>query len=348
MPNEEIREYEVPNTIKKTPNKIMPSGDRKAHKVVALIYDGLCTFEFGIAAEIFGLKRPEIKEPWYEFSSVAFEKGPLWAGGGLKVLATGTIDDFEKANTIIIPGWRGKDAPIPAPIISAVKNAYERGARIISICSGAYILAAAGLLRGCSATTHWRYVHDFANKFPEIKLEHDSLYVDNGAIVTSAGSSAGIDMCLHIVRQDFGEKIANSVAKRLVMHAHRQGGQTQFIEQVIPVDQEGHRFSATLDHIKNNIGSEHSISTLACYCGMSERTFQRKFRQFTGITAGKWITNERLNRARLLLEETRYSVETIAENVGMPNVGALRYHFRNSYGVSPGEFRKRFARISEC
>lgn len=336
----------MPNIIEKTPNIPTPSASRKPHRVVALVYDGLCTFEFGIAAEIFGLKRPEIKEPWYEFSSVAFEKGPLSAGGGLEFSATGTIDDFEKANTIIIPGWRGKDASIPSFITTAIINAYNNGARIVSICSGIYILAAAGLLQGRTATTHWRYVNDFANKYPKVDLEYDSLYVDNGKIVTSAGSSAGIDMCLHIVRQDFGEKIANSVAKRLVMHAHRQGGQTQFIEQTIPIDREGHRLSTTLNHIRKNIDLAHSIAALANLSGMSERTFQRKFKQLTGITVGKWVTNERLNKARLLLEETKHPIESIAESVGMNNVSALRYHFRKSYGVSPGEFRNRFSRGS--
>ncbi|MEH6477755.1 MAG: DJ-1/PfpI family protein, partial [Sneathiella sp.] len=188
-------------------------------KVVALVYSGLCSFEFGIVAEIFGLDRPEIEGPWYTFQSVALEKGPLLAAGGLEFSATGSEKDLEDAEIIVVPGWRGKDETVPSSMCQALRAAHERGTRIVSICSGIYVLAAAGLLVGRKVTTHWKYVSDFSDKYPEAILASDSLYVDGDDIMTSAGSSAGIDLCLHIVRKDYGAQIANSVARRLVMHA---------------------------------------------------------------------------------------------------------------------------------
>lgn len=312
-------------------------------KVIALLYNGLCAFEFGIVAEIFGLHRPEIEGAWYSFQSVALEEGPLQATGGLAFSASGSIKDLGDADTIIIPGWRGQDEAVPAAICDALRAAHERGTRIVSICSGIYVLAAAGLLAGRKVTTHWKYVQDFGEKYPQILLQPDRLYVDDGDILTSAGSSAGIDLCLHIVRKDYGAQIANSVARRLVMHAHRQGGQTQYIEQPVPQEKEAHRLSATLDHIRSNLDSSHTISSLATQSGMSDRSFQRKFTTLTGMPVGRWIIQERLMRARTLLETSDASIDDIAQTVGVPNVEGLRYHFRNHFGVSPGQYRKRFS-----
>jgi len=312
-------------------------------KVVALVYDDLCTFEFGIVSEVFGLHRTEFNEDWYEFRSVSMEKGPLSANGGLLFTATGDERDLAWADLIIIPGWRGKDVPVPLAICASLQAAQARGARIVSICSGVYVLAAAGLLKGRKATTHWRYVQDFARKFPDVVLETDSLYVDEGNIMTSAGSSAGIDLCLHIVRKDYGVKIANSVAKRLVMHAHRQGGQRQFIEQPVPAENESHRLSSILDIIRSKLNENHSVQSLALRSGMSIRTFQRKFAALTGEPVGRWINQERLTRACALLETTKASIDDIAGAVGLSNVETLRYHFRQKFGVSPAQYRKRFA-----
>ncbi len=312
------------------------------HRVVALIYDQLCTFEYGIVAEIFGLERPEISGSWYEFKSVALEEGPLQAAGGLEISGGGTRDDLANADTIIIPGWRGKDADVPSSICSVLQRASKNNVRIVSICSGIYVLAQAGLLEGRSVTTHWRYADDFARKYPTILLEADRLYVDDGDILTSAGSSAGIDLCLHIVRKDFGTRTANSVARRLVIHAHRQGGQAQYIEQPVLIEQEAHRLSGIIEHIRANINQPLSVPELAQRAGMSVRTFQRKFSAVVGLPIGRWINQERLNCACNLLETTQAPIDDIANAVGVANVEALRYHFRNGIGVSPGEYRKRF------
>jgi len=312
-------------------------------RVVALVYDGLCTFEYGIVAEVFGLPRPEMGGDLYHFASVSLENKPIHAAGGLIVNASGTRTDFENADIIVIPGWRGKDEIVPTSICKEIRAVHTRGARLLSICSGVYVLAAAGLLNGRSATTHWRYVEDFQAKFPEVIVRANDLYVDEGDIVTSAGSSAGIDACLHIVRNDYGAKIANSVARRLVMHSHRQGGQAQFIEQPLPKNGGDHRLSELMDDIRDRLADTHEIASMAKQAGMSTRTFQRRFLAFTGIPAMQWLTQERVSRSFLLLETTDLSVESISHAVGFGNSETMRYHFRRTLAVSPLEYRKRFS-----
>ena len=185
--------------------------------VAILAYDGLCTFEFGIAVEIFGLTRPEFDFPWYEHCIVAVDQGPMRAMGGIHVLADGGLELLAQARTIIIPGWRDREAPVPPALLAALRQAHARGARLLSICSGVFVLAASGLLDGHGATTHWRYSDELARRFPAIAVDPHVLYVDSGQLITSAGSAAGIDACLHLVARDFGTQVANSVARRLVM-----------------------------------------------------------------------------------------------------------------------------------
>lgn len=312
-------------------------------RVVALVYNGLCTFEFGIVAEVFGLHRPEVDREWYSFTSVAAENGPLTAAGGIEVKATGSRRALSTADTVVIPGWRGKDTPVPSSLCRTVQRAYARGARIVSVCSGAYVLAAAGLLDGRRATTHWRYVDDLSRKYPQVRMEPDQLYVEEGNIFTSAGSSAGIDVCLHIVRQDYGAEVANLVARRLVMHAHRQGGQSQFIAQPVPVDYEADRLSGTVDFVREHLDQPHSVASLAQQARMSPRTFQRRFVALTGLPVGKWLIQERVNRACTLLEASDTPLDAVAAAVGTSSAANLQYHFRNTLGVSPGQYRKRFS-----
>ncbi len=310
--------------------------------VAALAYDGLCTFEYGIVAEIFGLERPEMGPDWYQFKTVAVEDGPLRAAGGLTITATGKIADLKRANTIIIPGWRGKDAKVPDHLRKLLQDAHKRGTRLVSICSGVYVLAAAGLLNGRSVTTHWRYADDLAKRYPKLIVEPDNLYIDDGDILTSAGSSAGIDLCIHLVRRDFGAKIANSVARRLVMHAHRQGGQSQYIEQPVPKSHGTHRLSDTLEYIQNSLDQPHTVSSLAESSGMGSRTFQRRFIALTGVPAIQWINQERLARACTLLETGSAPLDDVAQTVGLTSAENLRYHFRKELKISPSEYRKRF------
>ncbi len=329
-------------------NKYHRSAKPSGLKVVALVYDGLCTFEYGIAAEVFGLSRPELGRQIYQFSSVALESKSMQAAGGLTVKATGTLADLKAAHTIVIPGWRGKDEPVPAVFCHQLQQAYRRGARLLSICSGGYVLAAAGLLEQKKVTTHWRYAEHMKSAYPNIVLQQNHLYVDCENIVTSAGSSAGIDACLYLVRCDYGAKIANSVARRLVMHSHRQGNQIQFIDQPVPKSDEDDRLSALMQTLRSDLASPHHISALAKSVSMSTRTFQRRFLSLTGIPVMKWLTQERILRACQLLESTDLSIDVISEQVGFKGSDSMRYHFRESLALSPAEYRRRFSEISFC
>ena len=327
------------------PKTSMRTASPDRRRVAAIVYDDLCTFEFGIVTEVFGLKRPEFDHDWYSFSAVPISRGPLKAAGGIRVSATGSRKDLERAGTVIVPGWRGKDVPVPESLTRALADAHVAGARLISICSGAYVLAAAGLLDGRRATTHWRYADDLSRKYPRVSVEADKLYVEDDNIFTSAGSSAGIDVCLHIVRSDYGADIANRVARRLVMHAHRQGGQSQFITQPVPLEYEADRLSGTIDYIRTHLDEPHTVRSLAQRARMSRRTFQRRFGALTGLPVGKWLAQERVARACELLESSTSSLEDISAAVGATGVANLQYHFRKLVGMSPGRYRTRFSQL---
>lgn len=311
---------------------------------VALAYDGLCTFEFGVAIEIFGLPRPELGPGWYRFAVAALDSGPLRAVGGIRIETDGGLDLLDKADIIVIPGWRGAYEPVPVQLTDALRRADARGARILSICSGAFVLAAAGLLTGRRATTHWRYAATLGELYPDIHVVPDVLYVDEGNILTSAGSAAGIDLCLHLVRRDFGPEAANSVARRLVVQPHREGGQAQFIETPVPTAREGVRLGPLLDHLRETLAEDHSLSSMASRAGMSLRTFLRRFQALTGTTPGEWLATERLNRARDLLESGTLPVEDVATLAGFGSAATLRHHFRQRLGISPASYRARFRR----
>ncbi|MCZ8186846.1 MAG: transcriptional regulator FtrA [Beijerinckiaceae bacterium] len=313
--------------------------------VAVLAYDGLCAFEFAIAYEVFGLPRPEMGPGWYRYRPCAVESGPLRSASGLAVEAAADLGILAEADLIIVPGWRGIAAPVPAPLLQALREAHARGAVIASLCSGAFVLGAAGLLDGRRATTHWRYFDAMAERFPEVRLEPDVLYVEEDRILTAAGSAAGIDLCLHLVRRDFGAEIANRVARRLVVAPHREGGQAQFIERPVPKPREGARLSALMEWMQAHLDREQKVPDLARRAGMSIRTFQRRFEETTGLPPGSWLLQLRLARAQELLEapEDR-SLDDIAEATGFRTVAALRHHFRLRLGVSPGQYRDRFFR----
>ncbi len=315
--------------------------------VVAVAYDGLCTFEFGVVVEMFGLPRPEMGDDWYKFAVASIEMGELRATGGVRVLADGGLDLFEQAGTIIMPGWRGVEHSVPEPLVQALQKAHAKGARILSICSGVFVLAAAGLLSGRRATTHWRYADLLTERYPDIEFAPNVLYVDEGNILTSAGSAAGIDLCLHLIRRDFGTEAANKVARRLVVAPHRDGGQAQFVEQAVPTAHEGVRLSPLLETMRNNIQKDFSIASLSKAAGMSTRTFLRRFEAATGTTPAKWLLSERLGKARDLLENSTLSIETIALHTGFGTAATLRHHFRQQLATTPTAYRDMFGKVSE-
>ena len=314
---------------------------RNLREVVALAYNGLCTFEFGIVVEVFGLPRPEMGRIWYRFHVASLDSGPLRATGGVTVLASAGLDKLSRAGTIVIPGWKGVHEVPPRQLILALRRAYARGARLVSICSGVFVLAETGLLDGRRATTHWRYADALRTRYPKIRVQPDVLYVDEGRILTSAGSAAGIDLCLHIVRQDFGAEIANQVARRLVVPPHREGGQAQFIQEPIPKTPEG-GLAPVLRWMESNLNRELSVEDLANRAAMSPRTFARQFRRQTGTTPHQWLTHLRLLAAQRRLEETDESMEQVAEAVGWQTTATLRQHFIKHLGTPPTSYRRRF------
>ena len=281
--------------------------------------------------------------PWYEFAVCAVERGPLRAAGGLQVRVPHGLQLLDRADTIVIPGWRAIEELPPPPLLAKLRAAYARGARLCSICSGVFVLAAAGLLDGRRATTHWRYLEPLRARYPRVKVEANALYVDEGQLLSSAGSAAGLDMLLHLVRRDYGPKVANQVAQRLVIAPHREGGQAQFVPRPVAPDERG-RLARLLDFIRAHLAETHTVHSLAARAAMSTRTLQREFAQATGRAPYAWIVSERLERAKELLESTRLSAQAIAARVGMGSAESLRHHFRMRLGTTPARYRRRFSR----
>ncbi len=310
--------------------------------VVALAYDGLCTFEFGIAVEIFGLPRPEFGENWYQFAVASVGDGELRATGGIRVIADGGYELIKKADTLVIPGWSDIDTPVSDTLCTALREAHARGCRIISICSGVFVLAAAKLLDGRKATTHWRYTEELQQRFPAIQVINDVLYVGDDRIMTSAGSSAGIDLCLDMVRKDYGLEVANRVAHRLVLQLHRDGTQKQQPAQPVASRHESQRLGQLFDYLHSNIAEKHTLDELAQRVGMSPRTFHRRFQKITGVTPTRWLMDERLKFAQKLLIEDRLNIEDIAAKTGFSTASALRHHFQQHFAMSPSTWRKKF------
>lgn len=309
--------------------------------VVVPVYDGLCTFEFSIAAEIFGLSRPEMGSGWYRFTSAAIEPGPLRAHGGLQVTTDGDARMLEQADLIVMAGWKGAQVPVPDALAQQLRAAWQRGARLTSICSGAFVLAATGLLDGHRAATHWRYAKALQAQHPGVEVDASVLYAEGDRVYTSAGSAAGIDLMLHIVRSDFGVEAANSVARRLVMPPHRSGGQAQFMER--PVPQEGdYRLVQLLDDVRSDLQAPWTVQHMADRVAMSPRTFLRRFAELTGQSPGQWVVAERVEHAKRLLEGSALPVERIATEVGLGSMQALRHHFQQQLGLSPRQYRAMF------
>ena len=309
--------------------------------VVAPIYDGLCTFEFGIVAEVFGLARPEMGPGWYRFASVAVEAGPLWAQGGLRVVADAPLALLEAADLIVVPGWRSAEAAVPEPLLQGLRAAHERGARVASICSGAFVLAEAGLLDGRTATTHWRYADGMRARFPAVVVDDAALYRQEGRVFTSAGSAAGIDLLIEIVRQDFGPEAANSVARRLVMPAHRAGGQAQFVERPVPRSAAG-GLGPMMDRVRAEPARAWTVSAMAKAAGMSPRTFQRHFRAATGQSPIVWLAVTRIEHAKALLITGTAPIERVAEAAGFASAFTFRRQFRHIVGIPPRAYRAQF------
>ena len=317
-----------------------------ANRLVAcLVCDGLSLFEFGIVAEVFALRRPELGVPWYDFAVASYDAPPLRATGGVGVVPTHHVRILSRAGTIVIPNWRDLDEPPPPAMIEALRAAHKRGARLMSVCSGAFVLAAAGLLDGKRATTHWRHASKLAAKYPNVQVEPSVLYVQDDRVYTAAGSAAGIDLGLHLVRQDYGSAIANQVARRMVVPPHRDGGQSAVRRRRRCPRAEGRRLAGA-DH---GMGERAARPAARCRrrwrarARMSLRTLARRFEAQAGTTPHQWLTHQRVLAAQRLLETSNASIERVAELSGFATPETLRHHFRRRVGTSPVAYRRRFA-----
>lgn len=252
------------------------------------------------------------------------------------------LEGLLEADIIIIPFWRDPAERPAQPLLDALVAARQRGTQVVGLCLGTYVLAYAGLLDGRRASTHWEYEQDFVRRFPGVRLDTNALYVDDEGLISSAGTAAGLDCCLYLVRQHHGSQIANKLARRLVVPPHRDGGQAQFIERPVPASTRDARINQLFDHLRTHLAEPHTLDSLAEHCLMSRRTFSRRFQLATGLSLGDWLLAERLRRSQELLESSSHSVERIAELVGLKSATTLRQHFRARFGVAPSEWRRTF------
>ncbi|WP_052669184.1 helix-turn-helix domain-containing protein [Nitriliruptor alkaliphilus] len=307
-----------------------------AHRVVTLLSPGANPFEFGVACEVFAIDRPELGIEWYDHRLAAVAR-PLVVNGGWTIDTPYGIEALEDADTIILPGGPCEAA---AGTVAPLRRAYERGARLVSFCTGAFTLAAAGILDGRSATTHWMHADALCRRYPRIRFDPEVLYVDDGQVLTSAGTAGAIDLALHIVRKDHGARVANSVARRMVISPHRDGGQAQFVPTPVPDEPYRDSLQSVLEWMTEHLDEDLSVDLLAQLAAMSPRTLARRFRDVTGTTPVRWLTHQRVTRAQHLLETTDLPVETIAQRVGLGTGANLRIHFRRATGTSPAEHRR--------
>ncbi|MER5354805.1 helix-turn-helix domain-containing protein [Kitasatospora sp. NPDC002551] len=310
------------------------------HRVAALVHAPQSTFELACAAEVFGIERRGLPVR-YEFGVCAEHPGPVATRAGYAMLVTAGLEALERADTVVVPGWLPVgEAPSPA-VAGALRRAHRRGARVISICSGAFALAHAGLLDGRSATTHWALAGDFAARFPAVRLDPDVLYVDHGDVATSAGAGAGIDLCLHLVRADQGAGYAAHVARNMVMPPHREGGQLQYSAPPRPAQIEG-SLAPLLEWAGGRLDEPLAVEDLAARAGCSTRTLARRFAEQVGTSPGRWLLARRITAARELLESSDLPVDAVARRVGLSSATNLRRRFLDTVGTTPGAYRRAF------
>ena len=310
--------------------------------VAAVVFDGVAPFELGVLCEAWGVDRRAQGVPYTEFAVATDRPGKVRTSMGFDLDVHHGLDRVDQADLVAVPAMP-RDRPVPLPVVDALQRAHERGARIMSVCVGAFTLGAAGLLDGQPCTTHWMYADELAARFPLAKVDPDVLYVDADPIITSAGSAAGLDACLHIMRKEWGAKAANMAARRMVVPPQRDGGQAQYVRTPVP-ESSADTLSPLLAWITAHLGERHSVQELAGRVHMSPRTFARRFRDETGTTPHQWIVQQRVQRAEELLEQTDLTVEQIAIEVGFGNAAALRHHFAQIRGTSPQHYRQTFGR----
>ncbi|MEU2180709.1 helix-turn-helix domain-containing protein [Streptomyces thermolilacinus] len=306
--------------------------------VALAVTDGMLHFELSVAYEVFASAPAGVPVVWYDVAVC----GPAAVRvGRFRLEPDHGLDRLARADTVIVPGWADVDEDPPAELVHAVRAAHGAGARVASLCTGAFVLAAAGLLDGARATTHWAHTGTLAARYPRVEVDPDVLYVDNGSVLTSAGKAAALDLCLHLVRLDHGSSVANAAARRLVVPPHREGGQAQFVAAPVP-DRADHPLAALLPWALERLDRPLTVSDLARQARMSSRHLGRHFRAATGTTPLQWLLTQRIRRAQELLETTDGSVDAIAEATGMGTAATLRRHFNRTVGVPPDTYRRTF------
>lgn len=321
-----------------------PAKRRRRHRVAAVACHGVAPFELAVSCEVFGIDRSELGVPWYRYRVCAAEPPPLRTSVGFTIDTPYGLDDVVRADTVVVPAWGAArmDHEPPTALLDALRTAHARGARVLSVCTGAFVLAAAGLLDGRRATTHWMHAEELARRYPAVRVEPGVLYVDEGDVMTSAGTAAGIDLCLHVVRLDFGAEVANAVARRMVVPPHRDGGQAQYVEAPMLTLAGADLFARTMAWMQEHLDEPMTVEDLAERAAMSPRTFARRFRATTGTTPLQWLLRQRVLLAQRLLETTDEPVELVARRCGFGTAAGLRQHFRRTLSTSPLVYRRTF------
>lgn len=315
------------------------SGRRRREVVAVLLFSGGPIFESSIPLSVFGIDRQDAGVPRYRLLVCSGEEGPLRTTGGLELTAPYGLEAISRAGTVVVPAWRSITSPPPVEALDALRRAHEEGARIVGLCTGAFVLAAAGLLDGRPATTHWMYAPTLAKRYPSVHVDPRELFVDDGDVLTSAGTAAGIDLCLHIVRSDHGTEAAGALARRLVVPPRRSGGQERYLDRSLPEEIGSDPLAEVVAWALEHLHEQFDVETLAARAYMSRRTFDRRFRSLTGSAPLQWLITQRVLQAQRLLETSDYSVDEVAGRCGFRSPVALRGHFRRQLGSSPAAYR---------
>lgn len=314
----------------------------KNHTFAVIAFEGISPFHLSVPCAVFRPDPADRKLPPFEIRVCAAEASPMLTSAEFSIHTPYTLDDLDWAQTIIVPSWRNTEELPPESLLEALRKAHGRGARIVGLCLGAFVLAAAGLLDDRPASTHWNWTDELAQRYPRIKVKPKVLYVDDHDIMTSAGSAASIDCCLHLLRTQYGAEVANHVARRMVVPPHREGGQAQYIEQTVFNAASPDRLSITMECVSRNLGINHTLDSMAERALMSRRTFTRRFRKITGMTVRQWLLNQRLALAQILLETSKQTIENIADASGFATPSLFRRHFRRAFGITPSAWRRMF------
>jgi transcriptional regulator GlxA family with amidase domain len=312
------------------------------NKVVTLIFPGIHPFEFGVACEAFGLDRSDDGLPVYDFYVASENSDPVPTYNSFTITTEHRFGEADDADLVIVSA--GNTSEVPDAVVRTLRNAYDLGATVMALCSGAFALGAAGLLDGRKCTTHWRHADELARRYPDADVDPEVLYVCDGRVLTSAGTAAGLDLCLHVMRTQHGAEVANAVARRVVVPPHRDGGQAQYINLPVPPEA-GDGLAELMDELVNELDQIHTVPSMAARVNMSPRTFARRFAEATGTSPHSWLLRQRVLYARRQLELTQEPIERIAQRSGFGTAALLRHHFQRHTGVAPTAYRRSFCSV---